>query len=291
VRPSAARGAALRASGAAHTVLVAALVGLMLASLPLGAQILLGAGPGAPNPWDWAFMAALWASYAAMAGIALLGPGAGRGPWAWANPMATAAGWFGVLIAASVAIEAVQSSQGIEIVPPEYASDVERLESATLAPIVEELAFRVLLVGAPLAAFCARRAPPARALRVLLHPHAWLGGRGARLAVALVLASAALFGALHTVGDGSWSAGKATQAGVAGAILGWAYYRHGILVAILVHWATNYAVLSVLQSVAAAANVGLGAASSHPAGAAVEVLLVASGAATAAALALGHRHS
>lgn len=284
--------AARRACGALHTALAVALVGLMLASLPMGAHTLLGGGQGAQDPWEWAAMAALWASYAAMVGIALSGAhGARRGAWAWSNPMATAAGWFAVLIAASWAIEATQSSQGVDIVPPEYASDVQRLADATRAPIVEELAFRVLLIGAPLAAACARRAPPARALRVLLHPHAWLGGRGVRAAAALILASAALFGALHIVGDGSWSAGKATQAGAAGAILGWVYYRHGILVAVLVHWATNYFVLSFLHFVAGAAGVELAAVSSHPAGAAFEALLVASGAVAVAALALGHRHS
>ncbi len=284
-------GAARRAAGAAHAALTAALVALMLASLPMGAHVLLGGGPGPQGPLEWAGMAALWASYAAMVGVALLGPRAGAGAWAWANPMATAAGWFAVLVAASWAIEAAQSSQGIEIVPPEYGSDAERLADATRAPLVEELAFRVLLVGAPLAALCARHAPPARALRALLHPHARLDGRGGRAAAALILASAALFGALHIVGDGSWSAGKATQAGVAGAILGWVYYRHGLLVAVLVHWATNYFVLSFLHFVAGAAGVGLAGVSSHPAGAAFEALLVASGAVAAAALALGHRHA
>lgn len=286
------RATARRAAGAAHTALTATLVALMLASLPMGAHTLLGGAQGEQGPWEWAAMAAIWASYAAMVGIALAGPrGARRGAWAWTNPMATAAGWFAVLIAASWAIEAAQSSQGIEIVPPEYASDAQRLADATRAPIAEELAFRVLLIGAPLAAACARGAPPARALRVLLHPHAWLGGRSRRAAVALILASAALFGALHIVGDGSWSAGKATQAGVAGAILGWAYYRHGILVAVLVHWATNYFVLSFLHFIAGAAGGDLAAVSSHPAGAAFEAILVASGAVAAVALALGHRHA
>lgn len=283
------RGAAMRALGAAHAALTATLVALMLASFPMGAHFMLGS---AQDAWDRIVPAAVWASYAAMVGIALAGPRAApRGAWAWANPMATAAGWFAVLIAASWAIEAVQSSQGIDIVPPDYASDVQRLEDATRAPIVEELAFRVLLIGVPLAAVCARRVPPARALRSLLHPHAWLGGHGSRVAVALILASAALFGALHIVGDGSWSAGKATQAAVAGAILGWVYYRHGLLVAILVHWATNYFVLSFLHFVAGAAQVEFSAVSSHPAGAAFEAVLVASGLATAAALALGHRHA
>lgn len=283
------RVAAMRALGAAHSSLMVGLVALMLASLPMGAQFMLGPVQGA---WGSVAPAAVWASYAAMAGIALAGPrAAARGAWAWTNPMATAAGWFAVLIAASWAIEAAQSSQGIEIVPPDYASEAQRLEGATRAPIVEELAFRVLLIGVPLAAVCARRLSPARALRSLLHPHAWLGGHGSRAAVALVLASAALFGALHIVGDGSWSGGKATQAAVAGAILGWAYYRHGLLVAILVHWATNYFVLSFLHFVAGAAQVEFSAVSSHPAGAAFEAVLVASGVVAAAALALGHRHA
>ena len=48
-----------------------------------------------------------------------------------------------------------------------------------------------------------------------------------------------------------WSAGKVAQATAAGVILGWAYYRYGIVVAILVHIMVNYMLFALMYSIVA----------------------------------------
>ncbi len=311
------RRPALRALGLPHAALSSTLVALMLASLPMGAYVMFSSADVGDEldgveftlgglrvslpvgPTVGYALAALWCVYAAMLGIALVGPrvgfagavmriaaGQGNGAWLHTSAMAAVASWFAVLILVSAAINAVQSSQGIEIEPPEYGNDLLRLYDATRAPIAEEVGFRMLLIGVPLAVICMRHMPVTRALRSLLHPYASLDGHGSRIAVALVIAVAVLFGVLHVVGDGTWSPGKATQATAAGVILGWVYYRHGLLVAILVHWAANYFVLAFLYFVSGSAG-DVAAASLHPAAVALEVLLVVSGAVALVMISLG----
>ena len=46
---------------------------------------------------------------------------------------------------------------------------------------------------------------------------------------------------LHIVfSDDAWSTGKLAQAAASGIIIGWVYFRYGLVSAVLIHWATNY---------------------------------------------------
>lgn len=310
---------ALRILGMQHAILTLILVGLMLASIPLGAYVVFVESSGAdfkldsikvpiagfqlelPIDFSAGYMfTAFWSVYIVMIGIALLGPrlriksaiqsittARSNSSWIYNNHMIAAVSWFTIFVLVSTIIDVTQTNFGVQIISPDYDDDFFRLYDATRAPIIEELGFRVLLIGVPLAGVYMFRSTLGLGLRSLLCPYSVHGTRSLRVALGLIVASAIFFGVLHIVGDGSWSAGKITQAGAAGVILGWVYYRHGLLVAILVHWAANYFVLSVLYFVASTTNTTLSAASGHPASAALEILLIASGIISAAFLFVG----
>ena len=58
--------------------------------------------------------------------------------------------------------------------------------------------------------------------------------------IVLIIGVAVFFGLAHIISGEPWSNGKFVQATAAGIILGWVYYRFGLISAILIHWATNY---------------------------------------------------
>ncbi len=298
------------------------LVGLILAFVPIGAYVVFGVNNQSLDspvekigimvvgtqlflPVDLTLgyvFGAFWCAYAAMVAVALMGPhmriiravknivsGHGNTSWLYQNHMVAVVTWFTILILASTLIDVVQTSFGVLIRPPDYVDDLDRFYNATKAPVIEEVGFRVLLIGAPLAGLYMFRQSPARTLRSLLNPYSVHGDRSIRVALVLVIVSATFFGILHIVGDGSWSPGKVTQAGVAGAILGWVYYRHGLLTAILVHWATNYFLFAYLYFVAIATDTVLFSASTHVAALGLEILLIVSGIVAVALLALGQK--
>lgn len=308
---------ALRILGAYHAVFSIILVALMLASMPLGAYVVIEAhnnpnfvdpetidnGTGLLSDTSAPYVFGIaWAAYAAMLAVAMMGPrtritGAIRalvscsvnGSWLHNNHMLAVLSWFSILILCSALIDLVQEGVDVKIESPDYGGELERFYHATRAPIIEEIGFRVLLIGIPLAALYVLTTRPVRLLRSLLSPFSVHGARSVRPAIILIIVSAIIFGALHIIGDGSWSIGKVTQAGMAGVILGWVYYRYGLLAAILVHWATNYFVLAIIYFLALTLDLAVADALVHPTVYALEVLLVASGVVSAALMIVGRR--
>ena len=309
----------LRVLGAHHAILSLILIGLMIASLPLGAYVVFGtqndsdsnidkigmtlAGFRIALPVDttigYAF-AIIWCLYVVMVGISIIGPRVrilraikntvterGNTSWLYDNHMIAIVSWFTILILASSLIDLTQTNLGVQITPPAYSNDLHRFYDATKAPIIEEIGFRVLLIGAPLAGIYIFHGKPLNALRSLLYPYRIHGAKSIKIAICLIIASSLFFGILHIVGNDSWSTGKVTQAAIAGVILGWAYYRHGLLVAILIHWATNYFVLSLLYFIAYITETTLRDASSHFAAIGFEILLIISGTVSAMYIILG----
>lgn len=134
------------------------------------------------------------------------------------------------------------------------------------ASVYEELAFRALLIGVPMAvgalilrAMQSGRAPPASALATrrpsVLGGLRYLWGgqlrkessREAQLAAGvLILASSLLFGLAHAPGWGWW---KVLPAFVVGLGMGYVFVRHGIGAAILLHFATDGSLAISLEGV------------------------------------------
>lgn len=249
----------------------------------------------------------LWCAYAALFAVAALGPcrglyaelssamghagarAAGGAPGS-ENYMHAAVRWFAVLVLASAAITALQAHAGIPTGPPPAGDDLLRFFEVAKAPLVEEVGFRVALVGVPLFLACAGEASARSLARALWHPHRHLPrtARTRRAAAALIAGSAAFFGVAHVLSGEPWGAGKLAQAAASGAILGWVYYRHGLAPAILVHWAANYFVFSYAYYAALATSAATAAAAfDHPLLRTLEGVFVAAGAIAAALMALG----
>ena len=74
-----------------------------------------------------------------------------------------------------------------------------------------------------------------------------------------------------------WSEGKFAQATASGIILGWLYFRFGLIPAILVHWGTNYFIFSYANFVSQINEITIEAAFSHPLINTMEILFLISG--------------
>lgn len=301
---------AQRALGIPHAALLSVSFALMSFSFPIGAYVFFepppdsDIGPGYPLDlaypalgWlsdSWlrpsvgdAFVAA-WSLYAVLFAVCIAGPRVGFSSALshlisegreTPSAMLAVLRWLGVMVLVSALVAWGQGLLGVSIDPPDFGGDYERFLGAALAPLLEEPAFRVLLVGAPLAAFAWRPGAPASLARALWRPHD--AGPHGRIQVALlVAASAGLFGALHVAGDG-WSYGKASQAAAAGLILGWVYYRHGLGAAVILHWAANYFVLSYAYMTARLTGTDIAGAFGRELLVTVEAVLLASGAVSA----------
>ena len=105
----------------------------------------------------------------------------------------------------------------------------------TNAVVWEEIVFRGLFIGLPLIAiYVVRHRPLNRICR-----HVILGG-GIAIGwaeIALILVSAAVFGAAHYEGWGSW---KVLPTAFGGMALGYIFLKHGIVASIMLHFSWNF---------------------------------------------------
>ena len=110
-------------------------------------------------------------------------------------------------------------------------------------------------------------------------------------ALIVITTVAILFGAAHIFSDESWSSGKLAQAVASGIIIGWVYYRYGLVPAILIHWATNYFVYSYGYIVADINQISINNAFSHSLLTTIELMLIVTGIISVVILALNYVYS
>ncbi|MDV3293953.1 MAG: CPBP family glutamic-type intramembrane protease [Nitrososphaerales archaeon] len=121
---------------------------------------------------------------------------------------------------------------------------MQLLMSLTIAPLREELGFRMLTIGL-VAALVSLGKSKAVALRAIWRPSAAYEGEvnstlpRVALAVAVVLSSVA-FGLVHIESGSGWQIGKLPEAAIAGLVLGYLYVKYGFHVAVLTHWGIDY---------------------------------------------------
>lgn len=309
----------LHALGIPLTALLSVVFGLFLASFPLGMLAVFEYGLGGDIDYRYplthldafsgtdvyrapagitvgdAFVA-LWALYAVVFVVCAMGPRRGfirslsdlvsHGRYdPHSSYMMGVARWFSVAVLMSVVVAYVQGAFGIEIVPPPAENDMVQFFYVTLAPAVEELGFRMLLLGVPLFALYSARASLRHFVRCLWMPHN-LHIASYRKAAALVIVVSALFGLAHVATGEGWSEGKFAQASAGGLILGWVYIRYGFAASLMVHWATNYFIFAYATFVSQANEVPVEAAFAHPLISSMEAILVASGIVSVAVMAL-----
>ena len=293
-----------------YSALISLIFLLMLISLPLGPYIvfhldvgdrispdfplayvdemLAGAGLGRSGLEVGDMFIAVWAVYVVLIAVAMLGPKRNlaefvlstisRGDMSRGGSYAAdIVKWFSIIVVISAAASLVQEWVGIATEPPAAEDDLLLFVSVSSSPILEELGFRVLLIGVPLYLAYSHRMSLGHFLRSLWRPATNLHPDDYRRAVWLIAGVSVLFGLAHVLLGEPWTAGKFAQATAAGMVIGWLYVKRGLLVAILIHWATNYFIFAYAYFVAYFAELPIEDTFYHPLMSSLEMIFLAAG--------------
>ena len=303
--------------GVPHAAVLSVMFGLFLASFPMGMFVVFASDIGGDINYDLPLthlgmfsetglylapslisvgdmFAFLWSSYLAVFMIATLGPArsfgsamsdvmAGRSTSYTSNYMLGATVWFSVLVLASIVITVAQDSVGIPTTRPPFENGLEDFFAITLAPLIEEVGFRMVLVGIPVFLMYASRFSLGHFAMSLWRP-AVLDITDAKRAICILAIVSVLFGFLHVALGESWSMGKFAQASASGMILGWVYIRYGFAASLVIHWAANYFIFSHAHFISQTHAMPIGDAFVHPMIFSIEMILVVCGILSVAAL-------
>ena len=199
--------------------------------------------------------------------------------------------WFSILVVVSGSIIGVQELIGISVEQPEASNQLIQFFDISLAPIIEELGFRVVLIGLPLFMLYSHRLSFKFFVKSLWWPWKNLDNVNMKKALSVIVIVGILFGAAHIFSDEAWSVGKLAQAVASGIIIGWVYFRYGLVPAVLIHWATNYFIFSYGYIVADINQISIGDAFSHSLLNTLELMLVVTGIISVAVLVLNYVYS
>ena len=301
----------LQALGIPFTAVLSVIFGLLLVSFPIGIFIVFESEIGGDINYEYplthldlfdgteiyqapidvsigdAFVV-LWAFYVVIFVIALLGPKHGFlksispiisfGRYdSKSNYMVSITKWFSILILISILINFVQEEFDIVITPPLVDNDLVQFFYVSLAPLIEEFGFRLILIGIPLFALYSHKSSAKYFLKCLWNPNN-LDIQNSKKAIFLIVFVGALFGFAHIAFAESWSEGKFAQATASGIILGWVYLRYGFVVSLMIHWATNYFIFSYANFIAQLNFISIEEAFSHSLMSSLELLFLVTGA-------------
>ncbi len=230
--------------------------------------------------------AVLWVIYLVVFVVAILGPRSDLmrsishiisfGYSRDTNYMLEIIKWFSILVLISSISFLIQNEFGITIESPTVENDLIQFFFVSLAPLIEEIGFRMILIGIPLFLIYSGRSSIRFFLKCLWRP-ASLDIVQYRWAIALIISVGVFFGFAHIGFADSWSDGKFLQAMLGGIILGWVYLRYGFAVSLLVHWGTNYFVYTYLHFISQSNDLLLSNVYDHPLLSTLETLLLVSG--------------
>ena len=300
----------LQALGIPYSALLSVIFGLLLVSFPIGIFLVFESDIGGDINYDYPLthlelfhgtelyqiptditigdvFVILWTFYAILFTISIIGPKHGFfkslssvisfGKFEYqSNYMVGIIKWLSILILISVLINFIQEGLGIITVPPLGDNNLIQFFYVSLAPLIEEFGFRLILIGIPLFALYSSNSSPKYFLRCLWRP-ANLDIYDSKKAIILIVFVGILFGFAHIAFGDSWSEGKFAQATAGGIILGWAYMRYGFVASLLIHWATNYFVFSYANFIAQINLISIEDAFSHSLMSSLEILLLLSG--------------
>lgn len=300
----------LQLLGIPFTALLSVIFGLFLMSFPIGIYVVFESDIGGDINYDYPIthldlftgttlyqtpsdisigdaFAVLWIFYVVIFVIATLGPRHGflksLSPILYfgnyenkSNYMIGALKWFCILIFISILINFVQEEFGIVTVPPLDDNDLIQFFYVSLAPLLEEFGFRLILLGIPLFVFYSHKSSIRHFIRCLWIPSN-LDIYDFKKAIFLIIFVGVSFGFAHVAFDDSWTHGKFTQATAGGIILGWVYLRYGFIASLLIHWATNYFIFSYANIVSQLNFISIEDAFSHSLLLSLEQLFVITG--------------
>lgn len=300
----------LQIIGIPHFALLSVIFGMMLLSFPFGVFVVFNTDIGDDinfqyplnnldifkelgylTPFDIEIgdvFIVLWSIYAILFTIAMFGPDKGflkalsanlsrEKLETKSNYMITITKWFSILILMSIIIDFIQQGFGIVTVPPSVDNNLAQFLYVSLSPIVEEIGFRVILIGLPLFVFYSHKLSIKHFFKSIWNPNRNLHIYDSRKILFLIVLVGIFFGLAHIMTGEPWSEGKFAQATVSGIILGWLYFRFGLITAILVHWGTNYFIFSYANFVSQTNEMTIEAAFSHPLINTMEMLFLISG--------------
>jgi hypothetical protein len=291
----------LQGIGIPHSALLSVIFGMMVLSFPLGAYVMFQSELGDDINFEYpinlfeiftieigdAFIV-LWSVYIIFFTIAMLGPkqefiktlssflSYGKLK-TQKNYMVAVTKWFSILILVSAIINFIQEGFGVSTTSPAVENDLIQFFYVSLAPITEEIGFRVFLIGIPLVAFYSHKTSIKHFFKGLWSPSDNLHIYESRRAIILIIIVAIFFGLAHIISGEPWSDGKFAQASASGIILGWLYFRYGLISAILVHWATNYFVFSYVNFISQISLISVEDAFSHSLINTMEIIFLISG--------------
>jgi hypothetical protein len=184
--------------------------------------------------------------------------------------------WLSILILISAIINFIQESFGIVTTPPLGGNSLIQFFYVSLAPLLEEFVFRIILIGIPLFVLYSGRASIRYFVKCLWNPSS-LNILDSKKAILLIIFVGISFGFAHIAFSDSWSEGKFAQATAGGIILGWVYLRYGIVVSLLIHWATNYFIFAYAHFISQINYVPLELAFTNPLMSSLEWIFLFSG--------------
>jgi hypothetical protein len=155
---------------------------------------------------------------------------------------------FPVVVWVTVAISLLEAAGGVSTgsLPP--ADPLLEFVELTLAPLREEIGFRVIPIGIVALLILFSRGKLRDGLLALWHPARYLKkndspeaySRHVKYIYVAMAISAVLFGLAHVLLGAGWGPGKILSAAVAGVGLAGLYYLYGFAATVLLHWSIDY---------------------------------------------------
>ena len=315
----------LQALAIPHTALITVIFCLMILSFPAGAYLVFNSEIGDDITYEYPmdglslFLAGvgfevpikfelgdgfvvIWCTFLILFTVAILGPKKNfvrvlqsmisEGKYKIQDSYIVAAiKWFSILVIVSGSIISIQEFIGISVEQPEASNQLTQFFDISLAPIIEELGFRVVLIGLPLFMLYSHKLSFKFFVKSLWWPWKNLHNVNMKKALSVIVIAGILFGAAHIFSDEAWSTGKLAQAIASGIIIGWVYFRYGLVPAILIHWATNYFIFSYGLIVADINQISIGDAFSHSLLSTLEIILIVTGIISVIVLVLNYIYS
>ena len=302
----------LQCIGIPHTALISIILFLMILSFPIGTYLVFNseignditheypmndlsvflAGIGFQIPVEFELgdgFIVLWCLFLILFAVTIFGPkksfanvlqsiiSFGKYHQLQDNYIITAIKWFSILVVVSGVIISVQEFFGISVEKTGAPNQLIQFFQILLAPLVEEIGFRVMLIGLPLFALYSCKSSLRFFVKSLWRPWHNLDITDLKKPLLIIIIVAIFFGISHVISGEAWSVGKFAQATVSGLIIGWVYFRYGLAPAILIHWAANYFIYSYAYIVADINKIPVETAFAHSLLNALELTLIATG--------------
>ncbi len=163
------------------------------------------------------------------------------------NALLTVIVYFSVMLLVFSILEYFQNQVGIPIGNLPQETPIRAFTMISLAPIFEELGFRISLIGGAIFFILFGRGHNLLAIKALWHPSKYLNLfssiRSNEYKISLyllIIFSGLFFGAAHFVYGSTWEIGKVPSASIAGILLGWIYFKQGLPSALILHWSFNF---------------------------------------------------